>query len=43
VIDEGHVIKNETTLISQTLRKLQYSTSLLLTGTPLQNNMHELW
>ena len=43
VIDEGHVIKNEMTLISKTLRKLQYSSALLLTGTPLQNNMHELW
>ena len=43
VIDEGHVIKNEATQISQTLRKLNYNSSLLLTGTPLQNNMHELW
>ena len=43
VIDEGHVIKNELTQISTTLRKLHYSASMLLTGTPLQNNMHELW
>lgn len=43
VIDEGHIIKNELTQISTTLRKLHYSASLLLTGTPLQNNMHELW
>lgn len=42
VIDEGHIVKNELTLISQTLRKLHFSTALLLTGTPLQNNMHEL-
>ena len=43
MLDEGHVIKNEATQISQTLRKLTYNSSLLLTGTPLQNNMHELW
>ena len=43
VIDEGHIIKNETTQISTQLRKLHYNASLLLTGTPLQNNMHELW
>ncbi len=43
VIDEGHIVKNELTLISKTLRKLHFSAALLLTGTPLQNNMHELW
>jgi hypothetical protein len=43
VIDEGHIIKNEQTDISGALRKLNFGQSLLLTGTPLQNNMHELW
>lgn len=43
VIDEGHIIKNEQTEISASLRKLNFGASLLLTGTPLQNNMHELW
>jgi SWI/SNF-related matrix-associated actin-dependent regulator of chromatin subfamily A member 5 len=43
VIDEGHMIKNETTCVAQALRKLNFASALLLTGTPLQNNMHELW
>ena len=45
VLDEGHKCKNETTQVSQALRRVavncQYT--LLLTGTPLQNNLHELW
>jgi SWI/SNF-related matrix-associated actin-dependent regulator of chromatin subfamily A member 5 len=43
VVDEGHIVKNELTQVSQSLRRLQYGGALLLTGTPLQNNMHELW
>ena len=43
VLDEAQVIKNETTFISKGLRKLHAQCSLLLTGTPLQNNLHELW
>ena len=43
VIDEGHLIKNESTMVARTLRKLKFGSALLLTGTPLQNNMHELW
>lgn len=43
VIDEGHVIKNEHSQISQAVRSFHYGNALLLTGTPLQNNMHELW
>ena len=36
VLDEGHVIKNVATDISQTVRKMHFVTALLLTGTPLQ-------
>ena len=43
VIDEGHVIKNDASLISQSVRKVHFAHALLLTGTPLQNNLHELW
>jgi len=43
VVDEGHIIKNESSLISQALRKFHFAHALLLTGTPLQNNLHELW
>ncbi|KAJ3155774.1 hypothetical protein HDU86_004243 [Geranomyces michiganensis] len=43
VLDEGHKIKNEKTQISVALRGLSSQYRLLLTGTPLQNNLHELW
>ena len=43
VLDEAHRIKNEKTLMGQAVRRLRSSHRLLITGTPLQNNMHELW
>ena len=43
IIDEAQKIKNEETRISQMIRKLKNKSKLLLTGTPLQNNVHELW
>ena len=43
VLDEGHVIKNHATEISQVVRKMHFVTALILSGTPLQNNLVELW
>ena len=43
VIDEAHKIKNEESMLSQVVRMLHTDFKLLLTGTPLQNNLHELW
>lgn len=43
VVDEAHRVKNETTLISENMRKITSFGKILLTGTPLQNNLHELW
>ncbi|KAH8049693.1 helicase [Aureococcus anophagefferens] len=43
VLDEGHIIKNELSDISRAVRKLHCERALLLTGTPLQNDLHELW
>ncbi|KAK1350994.1 SWI/SNF2-like chromatin-remodeling complex ATPase [Hamiltosporidium tvaerminnensis] len=43
VIDEAHRIKNEKSMLSQIVRIFNCEHRLLLTGTPLQNNIHELW
>ncbi|KAK6455713.1 SNF2 family N-terminal domain-containing protein [Scheffersomyces xylosifermentans] len=44
IIDEGHRMKNATSKLSITLKQY-YKTKnrLILTGTPLQNNLPELW
>ncbi|GAB5355665.1 hypothetical protein AAMO2058_000225000 [Amorphochlora amoebiformis] len=42
-IDEAHRIKNEDSLLSQVVRSFPSERRLLITGTPLQNNLHELW
>ena len=43
VIDEAHRIKNENSLLSKIVRVIQCRNRLLITGTPLQNELHELW
>ncbi|OCK76907.1 hypothetical protein K432DRAFT_407770 [Lepidopterella palustris CBS 459.81] len=43
VLDEGHKIKNNITQISTSLQGLKAEFRLILTGTPLQNNLHEMW
>ena len=43
VIDEAHRLKNETSKLATLLRQLTSARRLLLTGTPLQNNLEELW
>ena len=44
VVDEAHKLKNYNSKVSVTLREeFKYSNTLLLTGTPLQNNVEELW
>ncbi|KAK3417865.1 hypothetical protein EUGRSUZ_H03855 [Eucalyptus grandis] len=43
IIDEAHRIKNENSLLSKTMRLYNTNYRLLITGTPLQNNLHELW
>ena len=43
VLDEGHRIKNEDALISKAVSQLRALGKLVLTGTPIQNNLKELW
>lgn len=43
VIDEAHRIKNEKSKLSEVVRMFNSQSRLLITGTPLQNNLHELW
>ncbi|CCE61952.1 hypothetical protein TPHA_0B02800 [Tetrapisispora phaffii CBS 4417] len=43
VVDEGHRLKNINCRLIQELKRINTSNRLLLTGTPLQNNISELW
>ena len=43
VLDEGHKIKNSKTSTNRLLNKMLCENSLILTGTPFQNNLPELW
>ncbi|EMD70017.1 hypothetical protein COCSADRAFT_216202 [Bipolaris sorokiniana ND90Pr] len=43
VLDEGHKIKNSLAQISTALKSINAEYRLILTGTPLQNNMVEMW
>ena len=40
---QAHRIKNEESSLSQVIRLFSSRNRLLITGTPLQNNLHELW
>ena len=43
VLDEGHVIKNTKTKTAWAVRKLEAAHRVILTGTPIQNGVTELW
>lgn len=43
IIDEGHRIKNMNCRLIRELQSYQSANRLLITGTPLQNNLSELW
>ncbi|KAG7194304.1 uncharacterized protein KQ657_004516 [Scheffersomyces spartinae] len=43
IIDEGHRLKNAHCQLIKFLKKLNIENRLLITGTPLQNNLDELW
>ncbi|CAC5413286.1 BTAF1 [Mytilus coruscus] len=43
VLDEGHVIKNGKTKLSKAVKQLTCNHRLILSGTPIQNNVLDLW
>jgi len=43
VVDEGHQIKNPSCQSGRALRRLDARSRFLLTGTPLQNKLSDLW
>lgn len=43
MIDEAHRIKNPKSSLSKVVRLIPTQFRLLITGTPLQNNLNELW
>ncbi|KAI9644910.1 hypothetical protein NHQ30_006944 [Ciborinia camelliae] len=43
VLDEGQIIKNHASEVSKSLQGLKAEYRLLLSGTPLQNDLGELW
>jgi len=43
ILDEAHRLKHEESIIASVVRQIFTDRIILLTGTPLQNNLHELW
>jgi TATA-binding protein-associated factor len=43
ILDEGHVIKNAKTKLTKAVKLIQAQHRLILSGTPIQNNVLELW
>jgi len=43
ILDEGHLLKNPKTATAKASRRLKAQHKLILTGTPIQNNVNEIW
>lgn len=43
VLDEGHLIKNPRAKVTMSVKRLLSNHRLILSGTPIQNNVLELW
>lgn len=43
ILDEGHIIKNAKTKLTKAVKTIRARHRLILSGTPIQNNVLELW
>lgn len=43
VLDEGHIIKNSSSKLTKSVKQVRAEHRLILSGTPIQNNVLELW
>ncbi|PON37204.1 Coatomer beta subunit [Parasponia andersonii] len=43
ILDEGHIIKNAKSKITHAVKQLKAQHRLILSGTPIQNNVMDLW
>ncbi|XP_010255080.1 PREDICTED: TATA-binding protein-associated factor BTAF1 isoform X2 [Nelumbo nucifera] len=43
ILDEGHIIKNSKSKVTGAVKQLKAEHRLILSGTPIQNNILELW
>ncbi|KAH3683309.1 hypothetical protein WICPIJ_005725 [Wickerhamomyces pijperi] len=43
VLDEGHIIKNANSKLTKSVKRIRANHRLILSGTPIQNNVLELW
>jgi len=43
MVDEAHRLKNDDSLLYKALQSFDTNQRLLITGTPLQNSLKELW
>ncbi|KAF3440568.1 hypothetical protein FNV43_RR18852 [Rhamnella rubrinervis] len=43
ILDEGHIIKNAKSKITVSVKQLKAQHRLILSGTPIQNNIMDLW
>ncbi|CAK9438171.1 uncharacterized protein LODBEIA_P24540 [Lodderomyces beijingensis] len=43
VLDEGHIIKNANSKLAKSVKRVRAEHRLILSGTPIQNNVLELW
>jgi TATA-binding protein-associated factor len=43
ILDEGHIIKNAKTKLTKSVKQIRANHRVILSGTPIQNNVLELW